>query len=144
MIRFAALMMCVGLFVGCHRSVWKTTGLGEYISGTITNYGGQLKSVAATSLEGLPWIANEDKGGVKLVVRGEYFPVLDRYFQEALGMPRMRSTNNLGYPFVGYHIRDVGMAITYDVRDDVPGYPKGVLIVMLRGATNSSNVKPKQ
>jgi hypothetical protein len=110
-------------------------GLGQYLSVTITNYGGRPISKPTVSLEGIPWSAKEDAGGVKLVLRGNHFTTVDQYFREVLGTPRVQSTNDLGHPFVGYHIRDVGIAITYDLRDDVPGHSKGVFIIMLRGST---------
>ena len=135
MIRYLQLTLCMVFAVSCQHSDWRTEGLGQYLSTTITNYGGHPIFTATISLDGIPWSAREDKGGVKLVVRGDHFASVDQYFRETLGIPRVQSTNNLGYPFVGYHIRDVGMAVTYDVRDDVPGHPKSVFIIMLRGAT---------
>jgi hypothetical protein len=135
MTRYLQLTICVVLTAGCQRAEWRTDGLGHYLSITITNYGGRPTSISKISLDGIPWSAKEDEGGVKVVVRGDHFALVDQYFQETLGTARIRSTNDLGYPFIGYHIRDVGMAVTYDVRDDVPGYPKGVFIIMLRGAT---------
>lgn len=128
------LLVCLAFAVGCQRYDWRMDGLGQYLSVTITNYGGRPISKSAVSLNGISWSAKEDEGGVKLVVRGDHFTIVDQYFRETLGAPRMQSTNDLGYPFVGYHIQDVGMAITYDVRDDVPGHSKGVFIIMLRGA----------
>lgn len=136
MIRCLWLAICMVFAVSCQRSGWRTEGLGKYLSTTITNYGGRPISTTATiSLDGIPWSAAADKGGVKVAVRGDHFASVDQYFRETLGTPRIRSTNDLGYPFVGYHIRDVGMAVTYDVRDDVPGHSKGVFIIMLRGTT---------
>jgi hypothetical protein len=132
--KYLALTIClVVMAVGCQRSDWRTNGLGHYLSNTITNYGGRTVATSDLSFAGIRWSAKEDKQGVKIVVPGDHFDLVDQYFRETLGAPRLRSTNNLGYPFVGYGVGDVGMAVTYDVRDDVPNTPKGVFVIMLRG-----------
>ncbi len=123
----------MSLMAGCSQPKAGRTNLPSYVAAQLESISGkQFKSVPAAELSDVEWEKKEDSGGVKIIVKGNHFDAIDSMFQGTLRKPYEVTTNELGYPSVTYHVRQHGVAVTYEVRDDKKDYPKSVFILLLK------------